>query len=403
MKNLNLYCTSCNRKYPIFTSFPRCEKCNEPLEVELISDGDIIKDDIINQTVLERYSDFLPFKKAELKFSLNEGFTPLIKSEKLSKKLNIKTLYLKNETLNPTWSFKDRGTITGLLHAVKAGFNKIGTVSTGNMAVSVAAYGAKAGLKTYILVSDNIDNEKLLPIAIYGATLIKVKGDYGKLYFKSLEIGEINDIYFINSDVPFRIEGYKTAVFEICEQMNFNTPDFVIVPTSAGGNLRGIIKGFEEFLLAGLIEKMPKIVCTQAGGCSSIHNAFKNNSGKISAIKNPDTVAHAIRNPYPPSGNAVLKKLRQIKGITIAVFDPEIITAQKELAKAGFFVQPASAASLAAVKKLRADKIISQNDTVVCVMTGSGLKFTPALKLHKLNMINTRMEDLSTLFVSLNI
>lgn len=403
MKKLNLYCTGCSRKYPIFTSFPRCEHCNEPLEVEKISGGEINKDDSINQSILKRYADFLPFRTIDPDLSLGEGFTPLKKSEILTENLSVRSLYLKNETLNPSWSFKDRGTVTGLIHAVKTGYKKIGTVSTGNMAVSVASYGTQAGLKTFVLVSDNIDNEKLSPIAIYGASLIKVTGDYGKLYFKSLEIGEQNNIYFINSDVPFRIEGYKTTAFEICEQMNFEIPDFVIVPTSAGGNLRGIIKGFEEFFLSGLIEKIPVIVCAQAEGCSSIYNAFKNNSGKISAILNPDTIAHAIRNPYPPSGNAVLKKLIEIKGITAAVSDTEIIKAQKALAHAGFFVQPAASASFAVAKKLRADKIITNKDTVVCILTGSGLKFTSALKLHKLKVEYTKIENLNSFFASLDI
>ena len=397
MKKTNLICTKCKKPFPIDQAYPRCDICNEPLELEKVTAGKINQGDILKQTILERYADFFPFSKIDNDISLHEGFTPLIKSPKLTSELDIKNILFKNESLNPTWSFKDRGSVVGLQHAISLGYKRIGTVSTGNMAVSVAAYGAKAGLETLILVSAGLPSEKLNPIAIYQPILIQVAGDYGELYFHSLEIGRQNDIYFINSDVPFRVEGSKTIAYEICEQMNFEVPDYVVVPTSSGGNIRGILKGFEEFKLSGLISQVPKMVCAQAAGCSPIYNAYSSNQETISRVETPHTIAHAIANPYPPSGNEVLRKIKDNGGTIVAVTDEEILQAQQRLAKEGIFGQPASAVPLAAVEKLRKENILNENDTGVCIATGSGLKSTAILEEHDLKVLNCKLEDLGKL------
>jgi len=371
--------------------------CHEPLEVEKAAGGKINQGNILHQSILERNADFFPFAKIDREISLHEGFTPLINSPKLASELNIKSILFKNECQNPTWSFKDRGTVVGIQHAISLGYKRIGTVSTGNMAVSVAAYGAKAGLATFILVKADLPPEKLHPIAIYHPILIRVDGDYGELYFRSLEVGRQNNIYFINSDVPFRVEGSKTIAFEICEQMNFEVPDYVAVPTSSGGNIRGILKGFEEFKLSGLINQVPKMICAQASGCSPIYNAYINNEENISRIDHPYTIAQAIANPYPPSGNEVLRKIKENGGIIVAVTDEEILQAQKRLAQEGIFGQPASAVPLAAVKKLRKENYLTKNDSVVCIVTGSGLKSTAVLEKHDLKALRCKLENLSRL------
>lgn len=395
MKEVNLICTKCNKKFPIDQAHFRCDICNEPLELEEIKEGRIRKDNVFNQTIIERYADFFPFLDIDEDLSLGEGFTGLVESNKIAREIGIENLYFKNETQNPTWSFKDRGTIAGIQHAVKLGYKTIGTVSTGNMASSVAAYGAKANLKTYIFVYKDIADEKLNPIAIYNPRLIKVDGDYGKLYLESFKIGEENNIYFINSDVPFRIEGYKTIAFEICEQLDFDIPDYIVVPTSAGGDIRGIEKGFREFKNCGLIDKTPKIICAQASGCSPIYTAYKEKSDTVIKYENPSTIAHAIGNPTPPSGNQVLRMINWNRGTCVAVSDEEIIEAQGMLARTGIFGQPASAVPLAAVKKLREEDYIKKEERAVCIVTSTGLKYTAAFKKHNLRFEECNIKDLS--------
>lgn len=400
MKNFDLICTKCKKTFPVDRLYPRCDICNEPLEVEKVVTGRINKGNVLNQTILERYADFFPFAKIDKAISLYEGFTPLVRSLRLASELSIKNIFFKNESQNPTWSFKDRGTVTGIQRAISLGYKRIGTVSTGNMAVSVAAYGARAGLETFILVSASLPPEKFSPIAIYNPILIKVDGDYGKLYFDSLEIGKQYDIYFINADVPFRVEGSKTIAFEICEQMNFEVPDYVVVPTSSGGNIRGILKGFEEFRLCGLINKVPRVICAEASGCSPIYNAHSSHTEVISRVENPHTIAHAIENPYPPSGNEVLRKIKENGGTCVVVADEEMLQAQKWLAEIGIFGQPASAVPLASVKKLREQNFLNENDIVVCIVTGGGLKDTTVFENHELKIVNSRLENLNELIGS---
>lgn len=397
MKESRLTCTSCNKSYEKETSNLRCNTCNEPLELEEVKQGKINHGNILTQTSLERYRDFYPYLNLDYlnQITLNEGFTSLNSSDVLAREFGIKNIYFKNETQNPTWSFKDRGTVTGVLRAIDLGFKKIGTVSTGNMATSVAAYGSRASLETYILVKAGIADEKIKPIAIYGPKLIEVDGDYSKLYDESLAIGHENGIYFINSDVPYRIDGYKTMSFEICEQLDFKVPDYVIVPTSAGGNIRGIEKGFREFYKSGLIDKVPRMVVVQAAGCSPIYKAFKDNKLKIEMIENPNTIAHAIENPYPPSGNQVLRMLEKTGGLAIAVSDDEILIAQRKLASLGLFVQPGSATSLAAIERLYRENFLQHTDSIVCILTGAGLKYTAALEKHNLDVYKCKLEDLN--------
>ncbi len=351
-----LICTNCGREYPLEEHAQRCALCNEPLEVERqrgkINEG--------SSTWL-RFRDFYSYMEFDMSLSMGEGDTPLVKCENLGE-----NVYLKNEGINPTWSFKDRGTFVALNRAISLGFKKIGVVSTGNMAASVAAYAARAGLKAYVFVPSSTSSEKIAQISAYAPKIILVDGDYGELYYRSLKIGRKLDIYFINSDEPFRVEGYKGIAFEIGEKME---ADYVVVPTSSGGLLRGIMKGFVEMKESGLIDKLPIPVAVQAAGCSPICNSFLAGMDSIERTSNPDTIAHAIANPYPPSGNAVLKLLRTYGGRCIKVSDEAILSARKKLASEGVFVQPASATAAAALEFLKL-----RNERVVLILTGSGLK-----------------------------
>ncbi|MDX9918279.1 MAG: threonine synthase [Gudongella sp.] len=388
--NTKFVCTGFGEVYYKETETTRCIKCNEPVELEELNNGTI--DYGKTDYSLSRYRSFYPWLNLDKEFTLGEGFTPLVPVE-----MPYGRIYIKNESINPTWSFKDRGTITGVLWASKINMKAIGTVSTGNMAASVAAYGAKAGMETVIFVKEEMPAEKLSPITVYGARVIKVKGDYGELYKKSIELGRREGIYFINSDSPFRVEGYKTIAFEIFEQLGNKVPDFVIVPVSAGGNIRGIEKGFRELKASGYTDKMPKFVAVQARGCNPIERGFLKGEMEIERVTKPDTIAHAIENPFPPSGNQTLRLIKRTGGTVISVDDSEILNSQGMLARRGLFVQTASAASETAAEKLINRGIIKPEDIVVCIATASGLKFTEALKYQKSRVESINLEELQDL------
>jgi threonine synthase len=397
VKQVSLVCKSCGRTYPATALHFRCDACNEPLELELCTSGQIQQGNPLRQNILERYADFFPFDQIRPELAMGEGFTPLTAADRLAEELGIAKLYLKNETMNPTWSFKDRGTMVGVQQAIRLGFDKIGTVSSGNMATSVAAYGARAGVRTFVLVSSSIAAEKLAPVAIYGADLVTVEGDYGDLYFESLRVGQQHGIYFINSDHPFRVEGSKTIAFEIAEQLGFQMPDYVIVPTSAGGNLRGIEKGLREFHAVGLIDRIPQVICAQATGCSPIATAWAEEKDQIKHFGQTHTIAHAIENPFPPSGNQVLRRLHENGGRSVSVSDDEIVVAQAELARHGIFGQPASAVPIASIKKLLAEGYLQAGDSVAAIITGSGLKYTTAFERHQIRYDSCKLAELEAL------
>jgi threonine synthase len=385
-------CTQCGRKYPVDVLQLRCDDCYEPLEANY----GVLKPEVGGQgSILSRFGAFYPFREVSEALSLGEGGTPLIASSIVGGQWSIDALYFKDETRNPTWSFKDRGTFCGVQHAISLGYECIGTVSTGNMAASVAAYGARADLRTFILVSVGIPSEKIKPIAVYGPHLMEVEGHYHELYDESLRAGERYGIYFINSDAPFRVEGSKTIAFEICEQMDFHVPDYVVLPVSAGGNFRGILKGFEEFTSAGLIDRIPTFIGVQAQGCAPIAEAFEGGREKVERIPNPETIAHAIENPYPPSGNQVLRKLKEYGGLALRVSDEEILEAQGLLAQEGIFAQPAACAPLAGTKKLMSSGYLKPKDRIVLIITGSGLKVPSALDHFDAPIISTSIGGLT--------
>lgn len=373
MRETKMICTMCGKEY--LGEHFRCS-CGEPLEL-IIEKKKAVNISWKKSGILESFSDLLPELKDCGSLSMGEGLTPLTKIEHAMK--DGLELFIKNEAINPTWSFKDRGSYLAVLDAINRGYRNIGTVSTGNMAASIAAYGMRAGLKTTILVSDSIPEEKISPIAIYGPRILRVNGDYDRLYFRSLELGKNKNIYFANYDIPIRVEGSKTIAFEIFLQLEGRVPDFVIVPTSSGGNVRGIEKGFRELEACGLSNYIPRMIVAQALGCCPVHRAFSSGDNQIKRFARPHTIAHAIENPFPPSGNAVLKILRENQGITVAVNEDEILTAQRQLAKRGLFGQPASAVAFASISKLK-NEIGIKRALVVAVLTGSGLKYPAVLK-----------------------
>lgn len=355
---------------------PFCPGCGEPLFVAPPGrpGGRRILDD--KPLALERFAEFLPLDRIDPALSLGEGTTPFIRLGRTGRSLGFADIYAKNEAQNPTSSFKDRGSAVAVQKAVSLGTKRIGTVSTGNMAASTAAYGARAGLETFVLLKEGTSGASLQTAGIFSPRLVAVKGDYGALFNASLAIGKRLGITFMNSIDPYRMEGYKLTAFEIFLQLGRRAPRAVIVPLSSGGHLLGLMRGFADLEREGFIRNYPQIVGVQAEGCAPLVRAFDRGLSKYEPTTLSPTIAHAIANPTPPAGNAVLRMIRQRDGLLLAVSDGEMLEAQRELAaNEGLFCQPESATTLAAVKKLAAaGRIKGGEGGIVLVLTGSGLK-----------------------------
>jgi threonine synthase len=295
----------------------------------------------------------------------------------LGKHLGIKQLYVKNEGENPTGSFKDRGMTVGVTKAVELGVKSVICASTGNTSASLAAYAAKAGLQCSVLIpSGKIAYGKLAQAMIYGAKVVQVRGNFDQALDVVLKLSEKHrSIYLLNSINPFRIEGQKSLAYEICDQLNQESPDRVVVPVGNAGNISAIWKGFTEFHKLGVVKMLPRMTGIQAVGAAPIAQAIKNGSDEIVPVGKPETVATAIRIGAPVSWKKALNAIRDSHGTAETVTDAEILDAQKLLARVeGLFVEPASASSIAGLKKLAENGEIDSDERVVCVTTGHGLK-----------------------------
>lgn len=376
---LELECSRCGRTYPVDEMVYRCAMCDYPLEVRYDYDEIAIR---ASKKLIEnrewniwRYNELLPIKDSSNVVSMSEGGTTLQRSVRLAERFGIKNLYVKDETRNPTWSFKDRGSSVGVSKALEIGANAVGCVSTGNMAASMAAYAAKAGLKCLILIPSGTPLEKIVQMLISGAEVISMEKSYPEIYKAGLEISREYEIYWLHADAPMRIEGQKTSSYEICEQLGWSVPDKVIIPTSSGGNISAHWKGWKELCSIGFVEKLPSMVAIQAEGSCPIVRAFKAKKEVVEPFKEARTVAHSISNPDPPSGKRVLKILKESEGAAESVSDEELLDAQKTLAETeGIFAEPAGAASIAGLKRLLEEGVIDRDETVACVITGAGLK-----------------------------
>lgn len=388
-----LECMFCKKRYPLDVFSPFCPECREPMFFARARGQRRIKTD--EEHPLERYLDFLPLERVDTSLSLGEGNTPLVKLNKVGGPAGLPLTYAKFEVQNPTLSFKDRGTSVAVQKAVSLGFSRIGTVSTGNMAASTAAYGARAGLDTVVLLKEETSLPSLLAAGIFGPRLVRVKGDYGRLFYQSLEIGKKLGIYFMNSIDPVRVEGYKITGFEIFQGLGRRSPDYVFVPLSSGGHLIGLMRSFEDLIGEGFIHRCPTIVGVQAEGCAPLARAFAAGKERYERLDRMQTIAHAISNPAPPGGNVVLKMVREHGGLILSVPDDEILNAQKMLAsKEGLFCQPESAVTLAGLIRLSKEKKLAQEEIAVLVLTGSGLKAPEALEAHSLRVEEAELAGL---------
>ncbi len=392
-----LECLFCGRRRPFEIYDPFCPACGAPMLVDPPHARRIVRRSA--PTAAERFADFLPLKRYDPSLSLGVGGTPLLCLDQMIDQFGLPEVFAKNETANPTASFKDRGTVVAVQKALELGVKKIGTISTGNMAGSTAAYAAKAGLPCLIFVKEDTPRDKIIAAAVYGATIIKVRGDYGGLFRKSFEIGRRRGIAFMNSVDPFRIEGYKVTSYEIFEQLgpgafSGRAPVMVFVPVSAAGHLIGLIRGFRDLRDLGLIPRMPTLVGVQASGCAPISRAFRRGSERVERFPDPRTIAHAISNPTPPGGELALSLLRESGGAMMDVGETEIRRAHALLAsREGIFCDPASATPLAAVLKLKRRKRLPMEARAVLIVTGSGLKAMEAAPAR----LDVRSADLKTL------
>lgn len=378
-------CLTCG---PIASRDPHssfCAGCGGPLFVSPPGPGRAFRED--RALALERFAEFLPLDRVDPRLSLGEGSTPLLRLDRAGAGLGRGgSVFAKNEAQNPTSSFKDRGTAVAVQKAVALGAKRIGTVSTGNMAASTAAYGARAGLDTFVLLKEGTSLWSLRAAGIHSPRLVAVEGDYGAVFRASAAIGRDLGIVFMNSIDPFRMEGYKLTAFEIFLQLGRRAPGRVFVPLSSGGHLLGLVRGFDDLARAGLTDGYPTIVGVQAAGCSPLADAFARGLASYERPAVVRTIAHAISNPTPPAGNAVLRVLKERRGMIVAVTDEEMLEAQRELAaKEGLFCQPESATTLAALRKLAALENAGApgargaGDDVL-VLTGGGLKAPGALE-----------------------
>ena len=318
------------------------------------------------QGLLKEYQAYLPVTKNTPLVTLLEGNTPLIKSENLSKELDI-NLFFKYEGLNPTGSFKDRGMVMAVAKAVEEGSTTIMCASTGNTSAAAAAYAARLGLKCIVLIPDgNIALGKLAQASMYGAEILAIKGNFDKALEIVKEITNEYPITLVNSLNPYRIEGQKTAAFEISDALG-KAPDFLAIPVGNAGNITAYWKGFKEYYDAGKNTSHPKMLGFQAAGAAPIVK------GEI--VENPETVATAIRIGNPASWQGAKNAAHESQGLIDSVTDEEILAAYKLIAqKEGIFAEPGSAASIAGVLKHKRKGLFNSGDTVVCVLTGNGLK-----------------------------
>jgi len=374
-------CINCGEKYDADEIVYSCKRCGDLLEVRY--DYDIIEAKLekSNWQALPlsvwRYRDFMPIHDPSKIVSLNEGGTGLHSCQRLGKLLGVGHLYAKNEGENPTGSFKDRGMTVGITKAVELNMKTVICASTGNTSASLAAYAAKAGLQCIVLIpSGKIAYGKLAQAMVYGAKVVQIRGDFDQALKMVLELSEKHrEVYLLNSVNPYRLEGQKSLAYEICDQLNREAPDRVVLPVGNAGNISALWKGFTEFHKLGLIDKLPKMTGIQAEGAAPITKAIKNGSNEIVPITKPETIATAIRIGAPVSWKKALKAIRESKGTAETVTDEEILEAQKMLARSeGLFVEPASASSIAGLKKLFESGKIDRDEVVVCVTTGHGLK-----------------------------
>jgi threonine synthase len=379
-----LRCRECGREYevaPVFT----CEWCFGPLEVAY--DYDAIRAATSREKIAAgplsvwRYADLLPCDRNP-SVDLGAGFTPLVRADRLAAELGLGEVWVKNDTVNPTNSFKDRVTTVALSKALDFGFKVAACASTGNLANAVAAHAAHAGLRSFVFIPANLEQGKVVTTAVYGGNVVAIEGNYDAVNRLCAELAGSYPWAFVNVNVrTYYAEGSKTLAFETAEQLGWEVPDHVVVPVASGSLLTKIRKGFDELFKVGLLDREPRfrVSGAQALGCSPVATAWLEESDTIRPVK-PDTIAKSLAIGNPADGYFALDAVRQTEGGLAAVSDGEVVEGMKLLARTeGIFAETAGGVTIATLKRLAEDGIVRPDERVVVYITGHGLKTLEAV------------------------
>jgi threonine synthase len=378
----SLQCRECKKEYaPTFKYI--CDECFGPLDVHYDFPS-VNKNTFANREhTYWRYFELLPIAEKSNIVSIGAGMTPLIKAEKLGEALGLNNLYIKNDSVNPTFSFKDRPAGIAVSKAKEFGLSAVGCASTGNLASATAAHAAKGGFPCYVFAPSDIEHAKITQALAYGANFIAVDGTYDDANRIAAQIGDSKGIGIVNINMrSYYVEGSKTLAFEVAEQLDWQVPDNLVVPVGSGAMLNAICKGFEELeslSLLGTVSNM-HMIAAQPRGCAPIVDAFKKNNSDVIPVESPDTIAKSLAIGDPGDGRYVLKRLKQYNGYAEESSNREILDAILLLARTeGIFTEPAGGVAVAVLKKMVEERKIDKNDSTVCYVTGNGLKTTEVM------------------------
>jgi threonine synthase len=370
-----LTCVFCGERYRPDEILYTCRRCGHLLAVEYDLSAIAVRREVWQSRPLSvwRYRELLPVTIPPV--TLQEGGTPLYHLERIGDEIGIPRLYAKHEGMNPTGSFKDRGMTVGVSMALQLGKTTVACASTGNTSASLAAYAARAGIPAVVLLpAGKVALGKVAQALMHGAKVISVRGNFDRALEMVQELCTSHGLYLLNSINPYRLEGQKTIGFETIDQLS-GVPDRMVLPVGNAGNISAVYKGLLELNALGLIDRLPMMTGIQAAGSSPIVRAIREGLFDVIPEERPETVATAIRIGAPVNGEKALSAIRKTGGTAAAVTDDEILAMQRDLArKEGIGVEPASAASVAGVRKLAAEGIIDPSECVVCVVTGHLLK-----------------------------
>ena len=371
-------CRECGREFPV-EPLNVCDYCFGPLEVSY--DYDSIARSVSRKSIekgplsMWRYHDFLPVE-AEDAVDMGTGMTPLIKAKNLGRALGLENLYIKNDSVNPSYSFKDRPVSVTATKALEFEFDVLACVSTGNLMGSVAAHGARAGMKTIVFFPADLEKGKIVGAAIYGPTLVAVDGTYDEVNRLCSELSDNLRWAFVNINMrPFYAEGSKTLGYEVAEQLGWRAPDHCVVPGASGELYTKIWKGLLELRDVGLIDKVnTRMHLAQAQGCSPIVEAFELGSTQVRPVK-PNTIAKSLAIGNPAAGTYALQTLGDCGGMAVAAPEEEVVEGIRLLAETeGIFTETAGGVVISGLRKLARMSVIKPDEVTVAYITGNGLK-----------------------------